>query len=319
MTTLLIDADVLLWRASAAVENVIDFGDGIIVNGAELPQAIDKLRSDIRGIVSNLQSNKMLMMLSDPRKNWRKELLPTYKSNRTKGKPSLYWNLRNYLLEKYDCRWYRGLEADDVLGLYQTGKGIKGEKILVSIDKDMQGLPGRLFNPGKPDLGIRTITVPQANYYHLFQTLTGDSTDGYTGCPGIGPKKAERALEGKTGIDAWKAVVEVYESKGLTERDALLQARVARILRDGEYDPELDRVIPWTPPSPTSSIPASAKSGTPVPAETPRKAKGGSTSSRRSSSAASRSTSKTARSSTATTTGKKASRSRGISTPPSDT
>ena len=37
------------------------------------------------------------------------------------------------------------------------------------------------------------------------------------------------------------------EKQGLTEEDALLQARVARILRDGEYDYNKEEVVLWKP------------------------------------------------------------------------
>jgi DNA polymerase-1 len=38
-----------------------------------------------------------------------------------------------------------------------------------------------------------------------------------------------------------------FKGKGRTEADALLQARVARILRSCDYDLGARRVIPWTP------------------------------------------------------------------------
>ena len=33
-----------------------------------------------------------------------------------------------------------------------------------------------------------------ADYYFMFQTLTGDTSDGYSGCPSVGAIKAERVL-----------------------------------------------------------------------------------------------------------------------------
>jgi DNA polymerase-1 len=77
------------------------------------------------------------------------------------------------------------------------------------------------------------------------QTLQGDSVDGYKGCPGIGPKKAEKILADST--DPWGDIVSAYMGKGLTEDDALVQAQVARICQHQNYNYDTAEVIPWTP------------------------------------------------------------------------
>lgn len=95
-----------------------------------------------------------------------------------------------------------------------------------------------------------SFSLEEANRYFFMQVLTGDPTDGYKGCPGIGPKRAEKILEGVNVLDekeAWRAVVGAYASKGLTEEEALQQARVARILRHTDYDLEKEEVILWEP------------------------------------------------------------------------
>jgi DNA polymerase-1 len=45
--------------------------------------------------------------------------------------------------------------------------------------------------------------------------------------------------------DMWKIVVKAYEKAGMNEQDALQQARVARILRHGEYDKKTGEVKLW--------------------------------------------------------------------------
>ena len=70
------------------------------------------------------------------------------------------------------------------------------------------------------------------------QVLTGDATDGYPGLPGLGPVGAEKVLLGRDLLDelkCWEAIVAAYVKKGLTEADALVQARMARILRAEDY------------------------------------------------------------------------------------
>ena len=39
-----------------------------------------------------------------------------------------------------------------------------------------------VFNPAK-DTQVTNISQWEADYNHMMQTLTGDQTDGYAGCP----------------------------------------------------------------------------------------------------------------------------------------
>jgi DNA polymerase-1 len=81
--------------------------------------------------------------------------------------------------------------------------------------------------------------------WHLIQSLSGDQTDGYAGCPTVGVKRATTLFESK-GY-SWKTVVDTFKEKGLTEDDALINARLARILTADDYDFTNRKPIPWTP------------------------------------------------------------------------
>ena len=63
--------------------------------------------------------------------------------------------------------------------------------------------------------------------------------------PGIGIKRAVALFE-EHGY-TWKTVVKAFTDKDLTEDDALMNARLARILTCTDYDPIQHSVIPWTP------------------------------------------------------------------------
>ena len=82
----------------------------------------------------------------------------------------------------------------------------------------------------------------------MLQTLTGDPTDGYPGCKGVGPVGATKALQGHPE-GHWGAIVALYEKQGLTEADALLNARMAYMLRAHNYDFNTKEITHWTPPS----------------------------------------------------------------------
>ena len=132
------------------------------------------------------------------------------------------------------------LEADDAMGIYATQNP---GNIVVSPDKDMKQIPGKLYNMDENF----TITKEEGAAWHLIQCLSGDQTDGYGGVPGIGVKRAE-TLFNKEGY-SWKTVVKAFEDKDLTENDALTNARLARILTVDDYDFAKNRPILWSPSS----------------------------------------------------------------------
>jgi DNA polymerase-1 len=117
---------------------------------------------------------------------------------------------------------------------------------MVSIDKDLKTVAGLHYNPNYPEDGIYEISTDDAHYNHMYQTLCGDSTDGYSGCPSIGPKTAAKILDVPTE-DMWIAVLEAFASKGLKYEDAIIQARVARILRGEDYIFSSNTLNLWEP------------------------------------------------------------------------
>ena len=243
MRTLLIDGDILLYQESMAVEQEFDWGDDWWTLFGDLREAQERVDVWLQDIKELLNADKFVLTLTG-RNNWRKDVLPTYKSNRKgKRKPVVYKALKQYLIDTYKTALFDRLEADDLMGLLQTDPSNSEETVIVSEDKDMMTIPGLLYRPIRPEEGVQKITEEEADRNHLLQSLMGDSTDGYSGCPGIGPKTAEKILK----ENDWSLVVAAYEKAGLTEEDALQQARVARILRHGEYDRKKDEVKLWHP------------------------------------------------------------------------
>jgi DNA polymerase-1 len=125
------------------------------------------------------------------------------------------------------------------MGILATSDIIDGEKVIVSEDKDMMTIPGLLWRSND----MHSITEEQADYYHLYQTLIGDTADGYPGLRGVGDKKATELLKKPT----WETVVTAFEKAGQSEKDALVQARLARILRASDYNFEYGQPILWSP------------------------------------------------------------------------
>lgn len=258
--TALIDGDVLVYVVAFSCEKSTDWGDGTHTLHADEEEAKQKIDNFLSTIINEVNADDYIVALSGPTiDNFRKALLPTYKENRSKNrKPLVYQPLRDHLVEKWNAKIKAGIEADDTLGILATKLGpvIKGgpaspKKILCSIDKDFKAVPCNLYNFNAKEM--RVIGEDEANRNHMLQTLTGDTTDNYPGCPGIGPKKAEAILdEATTYAEMWPRVVKAFVSKQLTEEDALIQARMARILRAEDYD--FHKGVPklWQPPERSS-------------------------------------------------------------------
>jgi len=96
----------------------------------------------------------------------------------------------------------------------------------------------------------RRISKRGADRYFMQQVLTGDATDGYPGCPGVGPKSkyVQWVNSAETLTEMWAHVVSAYETKKLKAADAVMQARMARILRAEDWDFQKKAPRLWCPP-----------------------------------------------------------------------
>lgn len=253
MRTLIVDADYIAYRYAFANQLEMDWGEGVVSRSADLKAAKREIVSLLSRWGEEFGAN-IVLALSDPDSNWRTAVLPSYKQHRKADRrPDLWEPLRDFLAENWKHYLRPTLEGDDICGILATSKTIiPGDKIVVGIDKDLKTIPCKLFNPVK---GTRkVVSVESADHLHMIQTLTGDPSDGYKGCPGIGPKKAEKILStegrcyGHDYLTEWEAVVGTYHACGLKDIDALVQARVARVCRHTDYNFRKKEVKLWKPP-----------------------------------------------------------------------
>lgn len=246
-TRLLIDADIAIYKATTANEVPINWEGDLWTLHCDLA----KVKCDIDDFVENIKeqtkADEVTMCISH-QNNFRKLLNPEYKANRkATRKPMCFVPAKEYVMKNYHYEIQPWLEADDVIGIlatYDNGE----ERIVVSEDKDLLTIPGMHWDIKNQTLWEQDKNT--ADYLFYKQALTGDSVDNYQGCPGIGPKKAEKILNecenfGFEPEHVWKAIVTAYENAGLNEDDALLQARMARILRHGEY--VMSEPLYWSP------------------------------------------------------------------------
>lgn len=117
-----------------------------------------------------------------------------YKGNRDRShRPTYEKEIRDFITKTWDTTVAEDEEADDLLAIAQTKYGPE-DSVIVSLDKDLDQVPGLKYNFLHD---IKYNVTEEAAYTNLhMQIMTGDSTDNIPGLPKIGPAKAAKALHG---------------------------------------------------------------------------------------------------------------------------
>lgn len=260
--TILFDGDEFLYKASRSAQLDTTFGP-VGEDGEETEEGnqstfdMDKAWRDLQATVGGLVDTvldkvstgdsgiyRVVVCLSDS-ENFRKKICPKYKANRVVPKPVGYLELEARWKEQ-DGKWgttfktFPGLEADDVMGILAT-RPSDSIPIIVSTDKDMTTIPVMRYSPYHQRWSHPT--EEESLRFFCLQTLMGDSTDGVTGIPNVGPKKAEALLGSKVEL-LWDDVLAAYKHhrEKFGDEDyvdaANRNARLVRILRDSDWDAE---------------------------------------------------------------------------------
>ena len=237
---LLIDSDFLAYKAAQACEIGIDFGEDVIIAQSQFSEVLRVFHNELNKVTKAMMDDDFILYFSST-ENFRKKIYPDYKGHRMKRKPLGYKRLVNYCRENHNFKLIEGLEADDTIGIEAT-RHADPSNIIVSPDKDLKQIPSVLWNLTDD---VIEITKEEGDRWHLVQSLSGDPTDGYSGCPGIGVKRATELLD--KNENQWEAVCKAYRDRGLSDDDALLNARLAKILRNEDYDQDRNQPILWTP------------------------------------------------------------------------
>lgn len=281
---LVLDGDWFVFQAMAGAEVETDWGDDQWTLECDHAKAWVSLIETIETYITRKKAWKgapIVLAFTDS-VNWRKELVdPTYKENRKASRKPVGY--RAFLQRVWACKDWTSileptLEGDDVMGIIGSGAAHFGFKkaVLISCDKDFKTIPDCDFlwcTTGN----ILTQDLESANYWHIFQTIKGDITDGYGGIPGWGDTAADfienpfievqyehefksgarkgttemrwkkRPVEDGEGETLWDAIVSIGAKAGMPEEDIIKQGQMARILRFNEYDIENQEVKLWQP------------------------------------------------------------------------
>lgn len=247
--TLLIDADYLIYSCCCAAQHDIRYdryNHQLIMDEREAMSMIDfKIKYYLNVLqTEGYKGSDDLIMCFTSYPTFRHEIFTEYKLNRIdKRHPLGLHNVIEEVKNTYKSISYPNLEGDDVLGLLSTN-GRYDEPVIVSVDKDMRTIPGLLLAGDTLEL----ITKSQADRNFMAMTIAGDATDGVPGIKGLGMVSANKLLDSSKDLESmWNQVVKTYEKKGNGISDAILNARLVRILREGDYDYTTGEVKLWNP------------------------------------------------------------------------
>ena len=245
----LIDADSLLYKVGFAIEDKVIWNEQEVALGLEEPEIeyytdIEQCKTTFEQMVDNIvfatDCDSAYLVFSG-KGNFRLDLPSSYKENRSETrKPLGYQELRDFAEDVYHSYTPEGMEADDYVVYMKTT--YPEDYILCAIDKDvLYQTVGTHYNYGKDE--EVTVTEWEAIKFAYYQTLTGDTSDGYKGAIGIGPVKANNILANcETEEELWKAVVATYEERGQTEEEAIWTMRLANM---HQYDGT--KIVLWKP------------------------------------------------------------------------
>ena len=227
----LIDADIVAYRCSAATEN--DAEDIAHWQASEM----------VRRIVheTNAMQYHLYLTGSD---NFRYSVYPDYKANRKDvPKPTWLQSVRAHLVTEWGAKVINGIEADDQLGIDQMM--YDGTSIIASIDKDLLMIPGFHYNFVKQEM--RTVSPLEGLRHFYTQLIMGDRSDNIPGYDGKMRVKVPKFLEADVAYleecmsesEMFEHVASMYDA-GIGREQLVINGKLLWIMRK-----ENDH---WNPP-----------------------------------------------------------------------
>ncbi|AWD92508.1 exonuclease [Pectobacterium phage Jarilo] len=284
---LVMDGDWMVFQAMSAAEFDASWEEEIWHRCCDHAKAYEILEYTINAYRSKKPAwrNAPVVLAFTDKINWRKELVdPTYKENRkATKKPVGYFEFLAGVFsdDRYLCVLESMLEGDDCMGIIGSNPSAFSARkaVLVSCDKDFKTIPDCDFlwcTTGE----ILQQTHETADYWHHFQMIKGDITDGYSGIPGWGEDSVTEFLKEpfivepvtsilKSGKNKgqevtkwvkrerdpsetlWDCIVSIGAKAGMSPEDIIKQGQMARILRYTDYDIETKEITLWQPMDPS--------------------------------------------------------------------
>ena len=237
----LIDGSGYIFRAYYALPPLTRKSDGLPTGAVSgFCNMLNKLLQDSKSDDNNLKPTHFAVIFDSARKNFRNDIYPDYKANRSDApddlipqfeyirKSVIAFNLPSVELINY--------EADDLIATYTEQVLIKGGKVtIVSSDKDLMQLykkDVRIYDPMKnkfitPEDINNKFGVEPKKVIDV-QALAGDSSDNVPGVPGIGIKTAAELINQYGTLE--ELLKKAHEIKQNKRRETIIKNKKKAII-----------------------------------------------------------------------------------------
>ncbi len=232
-------------------------GDGV-PHFDYVAELVDRL---VANICNEVEATEPPLFFFTGKTNFRNDIAKRHKyKDRLSNKPFHYYNITAYIQGKWEWMLQEGLEADDLMSIYQLDREIAharevtttdGRTIICSRDKDLRTNNGWVYSwelANQPSFGpdwcegYGWIELTEKRHpkdprkikgrgpkFFLAQCITGDDVDTIPGLEGQGPVKAFKILEATTTYEEGvQAVLEAYRGVygDAAEKELLEQGRL---------------------------------------------------------------------------------------------
>ena len=237
----LIDGSGYIFRAYYALPPLTRKSDGLPTGAVSgFCNMLNKLLQDSKSDDNNLKPTHFAVIFDSARKNFRNDIYPDYKANRSDApddlipqfeyirKSVIAFNLPSVELINY--------EADDLIATYTEQVLIKGGKVtIVSSDKDFMQLykkDVRIYDPMKnkfitPEDINNKFGVEPKKVIDV-QALAGDSSYNVPGVPGIGIKTAAELINQYGTLE--ELLKKAHEIKQNKRRETIIKNKKKAII-----------------------------------------------------------------------------------------
>jgi len=219
---ILIDGDMLVYRVGFACDEESE------------KVAIQTMANYISELISDLSEhydNHKLYLTGSS--NFRNEVAVSqpYKGGRPSRKPVHKDLLREYMLDAWKAELSDNMEADDCIAIKSTE--LEHKSIICSLDKDFLQIPTKIYDYTKKIM--KEVDERSATEWLYRQALMGDRVDNIAGVNGIGPKKAEKALDGwTTERELYERCLKLYEDNELNADRLYESLQLLYLLRSAD-------------------------------------------------------------------------------------
>ena len=193
----LFDADSLIWSSCYAKRELPD--DPMYNSVGQAVEKFDEMFTGIINTIEEVYELDRVIVFSNARGNFRKQISKTYKANRIDREyPEALGEVQEHVKNTYSSIAGVGVETDDMVATYWknlTDTFGRDEVLIVSIDKDYKQLPAIIYDYYPTKKCYYNISEAEARRNFYTQMIVGDASDNVNFCKGYGAKFCEKLFQ----------------------------------------------------------------------------------------------------------------------------